>query len=197
MISSLSDGSNLNPDAPQDGSCSIFHSNGGGISRSCGGTAPPANQLLNLQIGEVYGDLIYAGSLGGKRLYTKLTDQGLHTWNNGVNGYASGVPTGSATDGKTNTDVILSTPGGTSPYMAAETCRALGPEWYLPAYDELVVLFDSQSIGAFNGTYQSTEYWASNMAHTQRAYGYFFMGSYGGQAPLIHSLNRVRCVRTD
>lgn len=32
MISSATDGSNSNPGAPTDGSCSIYHPNGGGIT---------------------------------------------------------------------------------------------------------------------------------------------------------------------
>ena len=72
MISSLSDGSNLNPDAPQDGSCSIFHVNGGGVSRYCGGDQTGGGPPVAVGscgespvVGQTCGNgLIYIGVLG-------------------------------------------------------------------------------------------------------------------------------------
>jgi hypothetical protein len=201
IISTLADGSNPNPDAPQDGSCSIYHTNGGGVSASCGTeiAASGFNPPLTMAIGDIYQDVIYGGTFGGKRLFTKLTDQGIHPWDNGSCNNTSAAAY-SHTDGLANTDAILGTADSCAPYKSALACRALGPEWYLPARNELLFLFDSETIGAFSNSYQSmTEYWSSTLGNSHVAYARYFNSiySYAESAPFLNAQLGIRCVRSD
>lgn len=67
--------------------------------------------------------------------------------------------------GTQNTDDIISSSCGTinGEPNAAELCRALGPEWFLPSIMELYVIMDelhTQGIGDFKDSY----YWSSTSA---------------------------------
>lgn len=95
---------------------------------------------------------IYAGdTVGGARMYAAACDHGM-TWD-GMNCSGSRTPlawkttntttagTTSLTDGVANTDAMAT--AGTALHPAAEACRNMGPEWYLPARDELDLLYDN------------------------------------------------------
>lgn len=197
FISSESDGSNADPNAPSDGSCAIYHPNGGGVKPSC---APPvSSDWADLNIGELSSDgvTIYAGSVGGKRIYTTLTDQSAGAqWNPLGNGNPASMST---SDGMANTNALTASPPGT--YPAAELCRALGPDWYLPALDELVLLYTNKNTGSLNGTFpgESTSpgsYWTSTDINGSQAQTHNFAGYGSGGLGYTNAI-RVRCIRSD
>ena len=161
----LADGSNANASAPADKSCHIFHANGAGVA-PCGAYSAGGCDLAALSLGEkcANGDIVYAGDFGGNRLYTTAADQGQFTWNNGSTDYTVTGAT-STTDGKANTDTLVGLSDAGAPYAAANACRGLGSDWYLPAQDELNVLYTNRTaIGGFNESgswyWSSTEYWS-------------------------------------
>lgn len=201
-ISDRANGSN--PDHP-DGSCSIFHPNGGGVA-PCNGlaTAQPCQERLNeLAIGEACGAIIYAGTHAGNRLYTTAADTGIGIpWNNGSFAGAHSKVTGatSVDDGLANTATLLAFTGGGQPYQAATMCRALGPEWYLPSIGELRVLRTNQNTGALAGTFDGgnmppSTYWSSTENTFNRAQGIIMSAGFTHWNWIKPELRRVRCVR--
>ncbi|MBO7198086.1 MAG: DUF1566 domain-containing protein [Tidjanibacter sp.] len=91
----------------------------------------------------------------------------------------------SPTDGAANTAKLLSIPESESLYPAAAWCRKLGPEWYLPAAEELKSLFaDAQRVELINATLQRlravelitagnwSDYWSST-EDSEGAVGHF------------------------
>jgi hypothetical protein len=58
--------------------------------------------------------------------------------------------TTSLTDGVANTDAMAT--AGIALHPAAQACRNVGPEWYLPARNELDILYDNLVDQDGNGT---------------------------------------------
>lgn len=202
LISTATDGSNANPGAPTDGSCSLYHPNGGGL-KPCDGVVTPTCDLTSLAVGQSACGVIYAGTLTGRRIYAYATDSGsAETWDNG-NGWAEALPgANDAFDGKINTDFLVTNVSSRAPYRAAELCRALGPDFYLPAPQELILLYNVRTTGDFAGTFTlgggfvNTMYWSSRAQTTPNAYLIRM------EVGVISYTNRdqtrrVRCVRTD
>ena len=93
---------------------------------------------------------IYAGTtVGGVRLYAARCDEG-QSWDGSActgtqdtlswkTTTTSTAGTGSLTDGIANTDAMAT--AGIADHPAAEACRNLGAQWYLPARDELDELY--------------------------------------------------------
>lgn len=204
LISTATDGSNSNPGAPTDGSCSIYHPNGGGI-RPCDGVITPTCDLTSLAVGQSTCGVIYAGTVTGRRIYAYATDiPGTITWDNG-NGYNENFAgaAGNANDGKPNTDFLIGhTTGSSYPYAAAEACRALGAEFYLPATNELMLIYNERNTGDFAGTvvtggsFLNSVYWTSREQTTANAY-YIRMAAGTVSYANRDQTRRVRCVRTD
>lgn len=189
MISDKADGSNPNTGAPTDGSCSIFHSNGGGVSPTC---AAPSCDLANLQIGEACDGIFYVGSSpSGDRLYSNLTNVGPLTYNSsGSSVYLSGAE--SHVDGKSNTDFLVARTGTGAPHPAAQACRNLGAEWYLPSWLEAATLVSSHSAGKITLD-TSRDSWTSTSNVNAWSYAYRPPSS-----SLVRSRtlsNNVYCVR--
>lgn len=201
QISYLADGSNINTGAPRDGSCSVFHPNGGGV-KPCNTSAidPGSTCILTLNVGESCNGLVYAGELGGERLYTTPADTTQTTYNNGTLNWG-GTLTGaqSTTNGMANTDWLVAQTGAAAPFRAAQACRALGAEWYLPSRDELLVLYNARNTGDFSGTFKSAStdaYWSSTSSGGQDAYRARF---FNGTTPINSRGGSyyIRCVRKD
>ena len=150
---------------PTSGSfkCYIFHPQGGGAyydtQLSTGGCLK--SQLDALSVGDACGSLIYAGTYGGKRLYTTFTNMGRYKWSSDRT-LATGAT--STADGLDNTNKIFGlTTSATFP--AFSICRALGADWYLPSSSELAVLYANRTTGAMAGTFDNTansRYWSSS-----------------------------------
>lgn len=197
----MPDGSNANPNAPADDHCNVFHPAYGGAS-PCGLDTDPACDLTTLSIGESCSGIVYAGESGGNRIYTSRADHGTTSWNDGSTNYDN-TPADSFSDGLANTDALLAFTTGTDyPYQAATRCRALGEKWYLPARDELNLLYTNRAaIGGFNesDTWPVSHYWTSSEWTDNTLYAWrinFGDGSIAGNARL-HSSLVYRCVRRD
>lgn len=180
MISNLADGSNPAPNAPTDGSCSIYHVNGGGV-KACTGLATGGvdNCLISPTPGMICADgTIYAGRTPdlNTTMYTTPADApGTYPWNNGnttgntntavVNCTVVSPGGGGCRTGKANTDILAtadadSTVFGIQPHQAALYCYNLvahgHDDWYLPAADELNVLYTNRDAGALKGSFDLT-----------------------------------------
>lgn len=151
-----------------DKSCHLFHPDGGAVSYrdlALGLGCP----LTDLAVGEACNGVVYAGLSSGYRLYTTQNDLGTFTWNNGVAGPPWTVcTTGRIADGLANTNDLLSCNvvniETQAPYKAAQACRALGEEWYLPAETEVKTFYQNKAlIGGFNSTGVAPlgHYWTS------------------------------------
>lgn len=98
-------------------------------------------------------------------------------------------------DGLANTDAMES--AGLSSHPAGEACRNLGSDWYLPARDELTLLYTNRSQGALSGTFDTTDdplYWSSTQASSSLAsYRRFSDGDLDSEDKT--NTYHVRCVR--
>ncbi len=212
MISLEADGSNPAPGAPTDGSCSIYHSNGGG-AKPCTGLGAPAAPCTVPNIGDACPDgSVYAGITpdGNTRMYTTPSDGPLLPWNNGnTSGYVTAGAT-SATSGTANTAILTatdsdSTTPGFQPHQAAQYCADLvahsHDDWYLPSGEELFALCnESASIGGFNvgGDYFAGRYKSSSEGDPSSAFISDFSdcNAWGGSGSKPH-IQIFRCVRKD
>ena len=181
-----------------------FHNPTGFTPDPCAASATPGTTCAD---GSIYAGLSPDGNVP---MYTTPADApGTYSWNDGstnwvdtamVNctGTASSCRTGEA---NTNLLVSLNGSGSPAPYEAAQYCADLAPpdpaalghsDWYLPARDELTVLYDNRtSIGGF--TTSSTWNWSSSESSSSHAHGRDFTGGPGSDPKRVNSL--VRCVR--
>lgn len=200
LISSAADGSNGNPGAPSDGSCSIFHPDGGAVKTSCAAPAAPACTLTDLVIGDDCAGVVYAGMVNGYRLYTTPlnTSSGV-SWNDGTNiAFSPGAT--STTDGMANTDTLVALTGVGAPYRAAVVCRDLGAKWYLPATTELGLLYtNSAALNITRGEDfdPSFIYWSSTATGQRHARALEFVDPLLTSGYLRQTVFKVRCVRKD
>jgi hypothetical protein len=174
-------------------SCHLFHPDGGGVAFrefSC------TNSFLEaLPIGARCGNTVYAGEYAGTRIYTTSSDQGNMYWGqaNTITGATSMI------DGSANTDILVGLADGGAPYDAAISCRSLGSEWYLPARDELQVLYDNRlAIGGFNysGSFPDNTYWTSTEATHKRTQRLRFSdGCWNCTSHSKTALLSFRCIR--
>lgn len=161
---------------------------------------------------------IYAGLSpdGNVAMYTTPADAvSTYRWNNGTSNYTDmsmancddDSPGTAATcqTGEANTAFLVGATGEPDyPFAAAEYCDGLSAhgysDWYLPAQDELNVLYTNKNTGDLNGTFDESGsspdgvYWASSedrfsLARAQR----FSDGNQYGDSKYV--LLAVRCVR--
>lgn len=181
-----------------DGTCSLYHPQGGAVGKCQLDSAAFCNDnLYDLQLGEDCGGLVYIGTFAGHRSYTTLTDAGKTTWNKGVSVNYGPLSTNTS-DGLANTNALLALSGGQEPYKAAQLCRGLGAEWYLPSVQELKAIMNlPRLLPTFptgTGTWDKS-YWSSTDKDTIRACGMRVQdaGTCGGWARNL--VLNVRCVR--
>lgn len=202
----LPDGGNENPLNPSDTSCFVFHPDGAGLS-ACGIYKQTSCNLTALAVGEKCpnDDIVYAGTVGGARIYAALTDSGAAVrYSNGdEDSYVVSGAT-STSNGLDNTDTLINNPPPVGVYEAATLCRGLGPEWYLPALDEVVLLHSVKDTGAFAGTFVEGDavdhhwYWTSTETNASQAYWVrFFTGQVRTDGNKVYSELHVRCTRRD
>lgn len=207
MISMNPDGSNSVTGAPSDGSCSIFHPNGGGAklctvdpvvaAPTCG--ASPA-------IGELCGDgTIHVGNTpdGGAPLFATPADAVTMPWNDGVDGNFFWTYVADHNTGRANTAALVAmdaNPGepGHQFFMAANYCATLSAngydDWYLPARAEMHLILVNQHLGSLAGTVNGSYYWSSSEDWIGAGY-YWDADGNGGGSGMKHFNNMVRCVR--
>lgn len=188
-----------------DKSCHMYHPDGAGVTYRDFGLGAGCD-LESMSIGENCNNLIYAGESSGNRIYTTVADQGQYMW-------ANWHPTTStsSTDGLSNTDTLVGLSDAGAPYEAAQACRSLGNEWYLPASEELDILYenlvdqngDNTPGGPLSATYGFNTsssfpdgwYWSSTESNFRGAISQSFNdGSQNGAQNKLDTLN-VRCVR--
>jgi hypothetical protein len=168
----------------------------------CAGSPSPGDVCAD---GSVYAGLSPDGNV---KMYTTPADEGGIPWNNGNgSGYVTTSQTSTVT-GEANTANLItidsdSGVGGTQPHQAAQACADLSAhgqtDWYLPAKDELNVLYANEAaIGGFNtsGSFPAGYYWSSsengsNFAWPQR-FSDGVQGLFNGKANGLS----VRCVRS-
>ena len=182
-----------------DKSCHLFHPDGGGVSYQDLGLDSCALQGIDitaLAIGESACGVVYAGTSGGNRLYTTAADQGQFSWNNGTSNWTVTGAT-STSDGLTNTNTLVALADAGAPYNAANACRSLGADWYLPSQAELNVLYTNRAaIGGFNhsGSIWAGYYWSSSENSSSFARCQRFSDGSQTNHNKLNGLS-VRCVR--
>lgn len=145
-----------------------------------GGEAPAIGETCT--DGSIYAGLSPDGNVA---MYTTPADAAsAYTWNDGSSNWVEtamvnctdGTPgtASSCQTGEANTTLLvgLSGSGTPAPYNAAEYCDGLSAhgydDWYLPAQDELNVLYTNKNTGDLNGTFNETGstpvgyYWSSS-----------------------------------
>lgn len=133
---------------------------------------------------------VYAGTLAGIIYLTLAEDQGDFPWSSSW----SNAGADSDSDGQANTRTILGLYDGNI-YPAAEACAELDAhglaDWFLPARDELNLLYERQEeIGGFGAGY----YWSSTESSFNNAIAQRFSDGYAGGTG--KNLSRsVRCMR--
>jgi hypothetical protein len=202
LVSYRLDGTNGNDGAPKDGSCSLYHPNGGGL-KNCNNTATPTYTCLNGPVGTRCPDgSIYVGQGSGNvRVYMNSVDTTTSA------PYQSGglIDTGAVDflDGEANTDMLMALhTAGPQTYPAAAACRAMGPQWYLPATQELEFVWLSRfqinlATAGINTT--GDQYWSSTQLSSPdegRAWLWRFQDGWGTNF-FKDNPYRVRCFRRD
>ncbi|WP_460590081.1 Lcl domain-containing protein [Haliea atlantica] len=179
-----------------------------------GNTTPPTNCP---NIGDTCDDgSIYAGLTpdGDVKMYTTATDApSTYTWNDGTTNYTDMSMT-NCTDtspgtaatcqtGEANTAFLVGATGEPDyPFAAAEYCDGLSAhghdDWYLPAQDELNVLYTNKNTGALNSTFNESSgwyYWSSSEQSVNFVRIQGFSDGYQGYINKNSAYNLVRCVR--
>ncbi len=148
-------------------SCYMYHPDGGSVPYQNFDVDECLLQgsetsMTQLSVGASCGNIIYAGTQGGSRLYAYKTDIGSYIWSSPTQTTTNSG--NSNDDGMTNTNIILAM--GSGSYPAASACRTLGENWYLPSDNELSkVVYSNYNVGDFTGTITSgSDYWSSTHA---------------------------------
>lgn len=199
LISAATDGSNTNPGAPTDGSCSIYHPNGGGV-KGCGYILPPID-CTTVAIGATCGtdNAIYIGDSGGNRLYAAPTDEsGTMLWS------TENIVTGatSTSNGLSNTNNATIVSKGAAIYPAIWACRNKAPigTWYLPSKDEILVIWTNRVAidlvaKGFDVTLPTCIYSTSSEFSATQQWAQILDGGLPGAGPKTTNPRRVRCIR--
>lgn len=173
----------------------------------CTGTSTPPTIGEACDDGSVYAGLSPDGNVA---MYTTPADApSTYSWNDGTGNYtdmsmvnctdASPGTAATCQTGEANTAFLVGATGEPDyPFAAAEYCDGLSAhgydDWYLPAQDELNVLYTNKNTGDLNGTFPAGNYWSSSEndnagARRQR----FSDGLQSNRGKLFG--HAVRCVR--
>jgi hypothetical protein len=147
-------------------------------------------------IGAVCSDgAFYIGIVGGNRIYAAPADESsTHQWKTSNSATAG---TDSATDGVANTNAMIA--AGAAAHPAGNACDTKAPAgtWYVPAKDELNLVWTNRvainlSSNGFNTS--GTKYWSSQQ-YSNNAYSQRFND--GSQTTLNGKTQSylIRCVR--
>lgn len=140
----------------------------------------------------------YAGQVGGNYIVFSNKDEGSMAWANNSGTTAYGVNTGatSTSDGQTNTNTLVL---NYSDVNAAQACASKGDgNWYLPAKDELNLLWQNSGAIGLNDqniNTSGTYYWSS----TEYSSGYAWIQRFSdGNQDSDHknTIGLVRCARS-
>lgn len=138
--------------------------------------------------GGSFDGLYYIGNVGGNDIYAAENDEPTTlAWG----GAGSDADADSDTDGLTNTDWLVDTSPNSHP--AAEACHDRGPEWYLPAEDELALFWNGGTPVA-GVLAEGTWYWSSTEFDNSEAKVWRFNTGTSWNRPKGFT-TAVRCVR--
>ena len=137
----------------------------------------------------------YVGEIGGARIYARSTDSSASVQWKTANTDTPG--TASTTAGPANTNAMIS--AGSHP--AATLCRGHGSQWYVPAKDELNLIWQNSTynggllnLAVMGVTTTGNYYWSSSQDFASNAWVRRF--SDGNQYSNTKTdTSRVRCVR--
>lgn len=174
----------------------------------CVNTTPPVGTVCT--DGTVYAGITPDGNV---KMFTTRCDIGQtwngslctgssldQSWNNG-GGVWSTTGRTSAITGEENTNYLFTLADAGAPYNAASVCKNLTDsghtDWYLPARNELNVLYlGKDMIKNFNSSSEGSYYWSSTELHHPTAISQIFStGSNGCCGNGKNNAARVRCVR--
>ena len=182
----------------------------GCVPDPCASSPTPGTTCAN---GSIYAGLTPDGNVP---MYTTPADApSTYTWNDGTSNYTDmsmanctdDAPGTAATcqTGESNTAFLLGATGELDyPFAAAEYCGGLTAhgysDWYLPAQDELNVLYTNKNTGDLNGTFNETGsnpagyYWSSSENADNNARYQRFNAS-NQSSDRKYTAFAVRCVR--
>lgn len=110
----------------------------------------------------------------------------------------SGTPTGyGAGQSSTNAMIAANVEGGVQ-HPAANYCRSMGPEWYLPSSNELLLIYDKRNLLGPSYTFTINNYWTSTTSLSNTTYIVKMDPDYTGIRTLTTdrmSSSMTRCVR--
>jgi hypothetical protein len=202
LISSLPDGSNTNAGAPQDGSCSIYHPNGGG-AKNClnlavaAPSSDPCSAANNPAPGQLCDDgTYYIKTLDGFRIFMAGADEpGTYRFKTTKTATAGGSPNA----GYDATNVLIA--GGAALHPAAQACRTKGPEWFLPQFAEYRDVQTLTNVPPLGNIDLNKQYWSAHNSNPMQAF-FWRKGAapaYNVQVGMIDKTNisYVRCFKRE
>ncbi len=134
----------------------------------------------------------YIGAISGARIYARSTDSSSSIRHKNSNSNTTG--TDGTTNGSTNTDAMIS--AGSHPI--ATTCRAHGPQWYVPARNELTLFWTNRAtlnLSSMGLNTSGSYYWSSSQDGSPDAWARRFNDGSEGDDFKKDNLCRLRCVR--
>jgi hypothetical protein len=144
---------------------------------------------------------VYAGMHPTTFKHLITTPQDAKSSTFGCYGTLIGPSAQSLDDGESNTNAIIAASCTDTSLRAAQVCRDLGRQWYLPAYRELIWVLrpNKLTIGGFSWSNSSSayDYWATEQDSTW-ASGVSLEGESGGamvQDVHKNATKLIRCVR--
>lgn len=144
---------------------------------------------------------IYIGDMGGYDIHVAPADESGTTWGGygtDENGDNSSVPPELTDDGLSNTNWLVEDSANSHPAAAACYNKA-GADWYLPAKDELNLLWLNRAaidLAAIGIDTSGTYYWSSTESTNDLAGKQRFSDGYQGYGNKPSTL-AVRCARRD
>lgn len=94
--------------------------------------------------------------------------------------------------GKHSTDAMIV--AGADEHPAAKYCREMGPGWYLPSRDELLLIYNYKAALGTSYTFYAIEYWSATESYIYTSWYVHFYNGYTGSYDKTGNV-RVRCVR--
>lgn len=187
------------------------------VMTSCSATPSPGDEGCEMADGSIYAGLSPDGNVA---MFTTPADAAsTYTWNDGSANYTdmslencidgSAFSNGTALScqtGEANTAYLIGATGEADyPFAAAEYCDNLSAhghgDWYLPARDELNVLYTHQGVGGliFQAGYPLGHYWSSSEGSTngfdERARFIRFSDGLSSGGLTKDTALSIRCVR--
>lgn len=96
--------------------------------------------------------------------------------------------------GKSSTDAMVDTPALAAEHPAANYCREMGPDWYLPSVAELALIYNNKASLGTSYSCAAFSYWSATQNNTS---GSWFVAFNNGKTSTDtkHFNYRLRCVR--